>query len=45
VARRNAEHQRAGEFSAKTINNARTYLAVALNEAVRPGLCRRRRGS
>jgi hypothetical protein len=28
----------AGEISAKTVNNARTYLSVAFNEAVRRGL-------
>jgi integrase len=36
-----AQRARAGQLSAKTINNARTYLAVALNEAVRRRLLSR----
>jgi len=33
-----------GELSAKTVNNARTCLSVALNEAARRGLVTRRAG-
>jgi hypothetical protein len=32
------EDVEAGEIAAKTINNARTWLSVALNEATRRGL-------